>query len=255
MRTLELAAALATSLCLANPAPDLDPAQAGQPGPAPDHFSMPSGPLTIHTRGDEVDSMFDVLHELSRSAGQHFSVSDITRASLEGLSPGLLGDAEIPAEQAYSFVSALLFRHGYLMSELKGTEPSLLAVYSRNQRGQDGGLSWTRVSEDQLEWYRDYPAFLIETVVTFEYLEVRQVTTSLRALITDNHTQSMLNVGNSNSIVFRGTAANVADMVLMMKSANEDSGELFRKRAEELAKQPPTPAPEDPPSAKDQKGE
>lgn len=244
MNVMQLAIALVTAVGLAAAAPELatgTTAHATRSQPVPrveGHFPMPSSALTIVAQGDQAHTMLDVLVELSASANQNITVSEPTRAALKSLSPGLLADVVVPPEEVYSFVSSLLYRHGFVVSELRSGTPSLIAVQGGRERGQSMlyGLSWTRVPLDRIDEFRDHPAFLIETVATFEHLDVRQMTTSLRALMTDNRLQSLLNVGNSNSVIVRGPAAGVADLLALMGTANEENAELVQKRAEEQAR-------------------
>ena len=237
MKRMQLAIALAAAVGLAAAAPGLPNTPTV---PAGDHFRPPSSPLTIIAYGDEADSMFDVLVALSASADQNVTVSKETRIALESRSPGLLADIVIPPEEAHSFVSSLLFQHGFLVSELRASDPGLLTVHGGNSRGSRR-FTWTRVPFERIDEFRRFPAFLVETVVTFEHLDVRQMTTSLRALLSDNQSQMMLNVGSSSSVILRGPAACVADLLDLMKVADVASGELQRKRAEEAARNPPAP--------------
>ena len=236
MTGTQIAIALVAAAGLAATAPGLTPGFATSSAPATgDIFPLPSGSLTIVAQGDGAHTMYDVVKELNAAGHQNFTVSQQTRSALESTSPGLLTDVVIPPAEVYTFVSSLLYRNGFLLSSLRTSQPSLLAIYS----GNDRGYSWTRIPAEEVPAYGRHPAFLVETVLAFENLDVRQMTTSLRALLSDNRAQSMLTVGNSNSVIIRGPGAKVAKLAEMMKEADAANGKIRQKRAEEEVKLQP----------------
>ena len=225
MKSPKIVLALAAAAALGAVAPATGNVASQDPFPAPDE------PLAIFVQGDGAQTLYQLLRQLGSATGLNFTVSQQTRASLEGTSPGLLEDLVVPPSEAVSFVGSLLHRHGFSMSELRDEAPRLIAIHG----GQDRPSSWKRIDASELEVYRDHPALLIETVVVFEHVDVRQLTTSLRGLATDNQYQVMLNAGNTNSVILRGPVASVVDIIAMMSAANDAAGEAWAARAAQEA--------------------
>ena len=77
------------------------------------------------------------------------------------------------------------------------------------------------VTADELEAWAAHPAVLIQTIVSLPHVDVRQLSNSLRTLITDANTQQMLPAGNTSSMILVGFADQVAHMATMLRKANE----------------------------------
>ena len=73
--------------------------------------------------------------------------------------------------------------------------------------------AYYQVEPEELANYQDQPATLITTVVTLPNTDVRQVSNSMRTMITDANTQQMLPAGNSSSMVLVGFGDTIRDLV------------------------------------------
>ena len=59
------------------------------------------------------------------------------------------------------------------------------------------------------------------TVIHLPHTDVRQLSNSMRTMITDANTQQMLPAGNTNSMVLTGFASNVAALARMLRIVDE----------------------------------
>ena len=86
--------------------------------------------------------------------------------------------------------------------------------------------------------YAQHPALLVQTTVDLPNVDVRQASTSLRAMMTDTTTQTLLPMGHS-SMIIAGTGRHVANMVAMLRDIDERQGRM-RAEAEKKRTNPPT---------------
>lgn len=234
LQTLTLAAFLGGGLLLTAAR---EPAERSAAG-VDELFPAPSRGLVIpadDTEGEGEANLLDLLGEFGRATGHTLVVTDEVRGLLSRVRPGLLSQVSVPPERVYSFVEGLLSFHEFVLVPLHESEPRLLGVQSLS-----GGSARNTIKQrcfyvppDEIEAWADHPAVLVSTVVTFEHLDVRQLTTSLRPLMPDQSTQSMLNAGSSNSVVLQGFGAGIARLVHMLRIVDAEAGRAAERAAAE----------------------
>ena len=75
---------------------------------------------------------------------------------------------------------------------------------------------------DGVERYAEHPALLVQTVVDTSPLDARQLVSTIRPLIHHNQWQAILGMGSSNSVILRGTGADVAAWAALITTAAEN---------------------------------
>ena len=136
----------------------------------------------------------------------------------------LIGVKEVPKEEFYNFFQILMVIYDFVCTEV-GSEPiSVIQITSlntgdRNVIKKDSVF----VGPDDLEKYADQPAPLITTVVHLPNTDVRQLSNSMRTMITDANTQQMLSAGNANAMVLTGFGSNVVALARMLRIVDEAS--------------------------------
>jgi len=176
-------------------------------------------------------SLGDLVREFARVTDQHVVMSQETRDHLQQTPVVVGGMSEIPPGEVYGFVEGLLYFHGFFTAQLKGGQRPLLGLYS----GREVAMAPRKaVKEADLGKYADHPAFLIQTVVELENLDVRQLTTSMRGLLRDTNSQTILAVGD-HGVALSGTGRIVMDWTEVMRATNEQARAQRAKRAEAQA--------------------
>lgn len=240
MHTTALAVGLLSAACLLSPGatPEPAPTQKVVPG---EHFPRPTEPLVVSGPGERVTSLLDLVGDLARISGVNVSLGAEVRSELETTQVGLVREASVPPEAVWSYAESLLKHHGFVISELRRTEPRVISVHGVNEH--PSGFRWVPIAADQVAAYGDHAALLVETWISFENLDTRQLITSIRGIML-NETQMALAMGSSNSVFLRGTGSEVAALVALMQGADRASGEWIERREAQQSQQPRGPAPE-----------
>ncbi len=198
-------------------------ARAPQDTPA-GHFPTPAEGLSIRMEGSP--TMDELLRELARVTGQHIHVPPQARATLAQTPVGLLGGVEVPPAHVHSFVESLLHQNGYVLAELRSSEPRLLAVYPIEGREAPPGSTWTPVPSERIARYADHPALLVQSLVDCSPLDARAVAMSLRSVWRQSRAyQGMDPIGDSSSVLLRGTGADVARLAAVIERAAASEAE------------------------------
>jgi len=204
-----------------------------------DLLPAPTGPLRVDFGEDT--TLGEILSAFAANTGQHVLLDGRTEAVLAQRPVVLGGATEVPAAEVYAFVEGLLYFHDLFVAPIKGGERPLLGVYSEGH-----GLRKATpmdVAEQELERYADHPALLIRTTVQLTKTDVRQLATSLRAMLMDTNTQLLLPVGD-NSILMGGTGSDVARLARTMRAIDEDAGRAQAARQAKRAEGEPDPSKE-----------
>ena len=182
-----------------------------------------------------VPSLAVLLRQLTGSTGVNFTANASVRTALEQASCGLLASLSIPPAEAWVWVESLLENEGFSLGVLSADAPHLVAVYAQQRSSGD---AWARVSmtvpSSQIEALADHPALLVSTVLELPHTDVRQLGNSLRGLTTDpTGQQTVIPVGNTNSVILSGTGRQVHQLVTMLREVDAA-----------MARMPPPVAPE-----------
>jgi len=167
-------------------------------------------------------TLADLVREFARVTNQNIVMTEDSRARLQ-LIPVVVGETgEIPPAEVYAFVEGLLCFHGFYTAQLKGGDHPLLGIYS-GFSGRDLPLAPRKtVRAEDLNAYSDHPAFLIQTVVELPHVDVRQLATSMRAILRDTSSQTLLSVGD-HGVALAGTGQWVADIARVMLEVDDQS--------------------------------
>jgi hypothetical protein len=183
--------------------------------------------LAIPAFDAEDVSLGDLLADFTRVTGQHIVMTESTRTAMQQMPVVIGGTGDIPPDEVYPFVEGLLFFHGFFTAQLKGGSRPLLGVYSQREANLAPRKA---VKEEDLGKYADHPAFLIQTVIELPYVDVRQLSTSMRGMLRDTNTQMLLAVGD-HGVVLAGTGQFVTEAAKLIQETNEHSRAGWERRA------------------------
>ncbi|MBL6755480.1 MAG: hypothetical protein ISQ11_03645 [Planctomycetes bacterium] len=173
---------------------------------------------------DESMTLYQFVQACEQVTGLNFTWGAETEALLKNQQVNLLGAKTIQKERFYSFFQVMMIISDFVCTEIGEDDISVikidsLATAARNNL-RAGALY---VEPERLAEYEDQPATLITTVVSLPNTDVRQVSNSMRSMITDPNTQQMLPAGNSQSMVLVGFGSNVVALANMLKIIDDAS--------------------------------
>lgn len=181
-------------------------------------------------------SLRSLVEQMGTLTGVLFRSDAETWGMLESLPCGLDRATQVDSGDAWRFVNDLLLSNGLHLTGLRTDGPYLLEILS--QQSRNNTFARTRavlVDVDALTNLSDYSALIVETQVSFEAADARQVSNSLRGLISDHNSSMMLSVGDTNSVMVAGPLSQVQRITTIMRKA--DRG-LVQLRASQSAGAP-----------------
>ncbi|MCY2960283.1 MAG: hypothetical protein NTY35_08955 [Planctomycetota bacterium] len=197
-------------------------------------------PLMLRQTPTTPATLLDLVHQLQDSTGVAFVLEESTRASLSRTPSGFQGELEVPADQAWRVAETILVRNEYVLLPTLGRAPQIVTIVSLAQ--PNGGELKSRAVEvqaSQLEDCVNHPAVLVMTVVDVHPLDARMVSTTLRQLMPDPTTQSILPIGSGNQLLIVGFGPEVAKFAGMLT----ESARVERERTPDVQTDPKAATP------------
>ncbi len=176
-------------------------------------FNPPTGPMTL-VAGDSENPLTygDLVEQYGELTGQYFVVRDDAKSMLRG-SLNLDRTMTVPADEVQSVFEQLLKHGDFVLLPLTTAGTRILQVTSLATAARNNLRAHAIfLGPDELHLAAQHPALLFTATVALPHLDVRQVSNSLRTMITDANTQQMLPAGNSNSMIIVGFGDQVAGL-------------------------------------------
>jgi len=212
------------------------------PGPAPlaqksnslsEYFPAPQKGISLQVSAEKMPRLCDLLGEFSRATGMTVVSDESTRRMLEA-GCGLNQDVEVPAAQVYGFTESVLSYHGFLLYHLRSEAPRLVGVtHPRALNDSSGSIKPVHVPLEKLGAWKDHPAFLVQTLLTLNNVDVRSLSNSMRSVFNESRLQQLVPVGNSNSVLITAPASMTTNIVEMFEQADAESAKV--EQAKEAA--------------------
>ena len=172
---------------------------------------------------DESMTLYQFVQACEQVTGLNFTWGAETESLLKNQQVNLLGAKTIKKERFYSFFQVMMIISDFVCTEIGEDDISVIKIDSlataAEQPARGSALRGARAARE----YEDQPATLITTVVSLPNTDVRQVSNSMRSMITDPNTQQMLPAGNSQSMVLVGFGSNVVALANMLKIIDDAS--------------------------------
>ncbi len=173
---------------------------------------------------EESMSLYKFAQACQQVTGLKFTWGEDTESLLKQRQVRLIGTMEVPKERFYKFFQVMMIISEFVCTEIGESDIMVIKIDSLQGAGRSNlRATAIYVTPDKLADYADQPATLITTVVTLPNTDVRQVSNSMRTMITDANTQQMLPAGTSNSMVLVGFGSNVVAMANMLNIIDEAS--------------------------------
>lgn len=195
-------------------------------------FPPAKAPLTIAwAEGQERPTVMDLLKDYAELTGQNLSYNNETTQYLNNARIPLTSGVTVPAAEVQNFVESLLIATDFVLTLDRITEPRLIGVHSLQTSSRNTIRSQAiHLPIERLEWMRRHPAILCVTSIDLPNTDVRQVSNSMRTMITDANTQQMLPAGNSSTMVLTGFGRNIAALVDLLRTI--DAASVSSERVE-----------------------
>lgn len=194
----------------------LTPRQAGTKAlVATDLFPAATGDLVLEWAADGTPPrLAEVADQYGQLTGQMMVVNSETRNLLQGARLPLDRPTTVPAAEVQSFFESILIASDFALTIVRQEEPRLVQIQSLQTASRNTIRATARiVAANDLAVLRRHPSMLFTTVVDLPNTDVRQLSNSLRTMITDANTMQLLPAGNATSLVITGFGPYVADMV------------------------------------------
>lgn len=158
------------------------------------------------------------------NTGINFTYDKDTANLLRSTSITMFGTKEVRKEDFYSFFQILMIINKFVCTKIGPDHLAVVVVRSLDSSARNNVRADAEIIDpDELEDFADQPATLITTMVTLPNTDVRTLSNSMRAMVTDPNTMQVIPVGNSNSLIVTGFGSNVAALVRMLELVDEAS--------------------------------
>ncbi len=218
-----------------------EPVRAGLAQEGPEALFPPAqGALEIVVAEDMTGTSYmDLVIEYGELTDQNVTYSEDTATLLRQMRVHAGRSMAVPADEVQETFEHLLVQSNFCLQILKAEGVRVLEVVSLATAARNNiRASAQYVDPDDLDMIARHPAVIFTTVVSLPNLDVRQVSNSMRTMITDANTQQLLPAGNSNSMVIVGFGDGVAKLAKTLRlidTAAGESGKANRLQYEVLA--------------------
>jgi len=174
----------------------------------------------------ETVSLEDFVKLCQQATGKNFTYSTETAGQLSQKKVRMFGTKRIPRDDFYQFFQIMMFINDFVTVEVGPRHLSVVVIQSLQGTGAQRNSvrqRTTYVLPEELEDYADQPAVLITTVLHLPNSNTRQLPATLRPLMADATTQSLVSVGDSNSIILQGFGSQIAALARLLYIVDRES--------------------------------
>ncbi len=158
------------------------------------------------------------------NTGINFTYDKDTANLLRSTTITMFGTKEVRKEDFYSFFQILMIINKFVCTKVGPDHLAVVVVRSLESGARNNLRSEAEfIDPGELEDFADQPATMITTMVTLPNTDVRTLSNSMRAMVTDPNTMQVIPVGNSNSLIITGFGSSVVALVRMLELVDEAS--------------------------------
>lgn len=179
--------------------------------------------LSLEESGDSELTLERLVKITQEVTGINFTYTRETGQLLAQVPVRMFGTKEIPKEDFYAFFQILMIINEYVTTRIGPEHLSVVVVQSlktpaRTTMRQDA----LYVEPEAIAQFADQPATLITTVLNLPNTDVRTLSNSMRSLIVDPNTLTIIPVGNNN-LILQGFGSQIAALTRMLYLVDEAS--------------------------------
>ena len=205
-----------------------------------DMFPSAQEPLEI-TVGEDGEGMsfYSLVQAYAGVTGQNLTWSEDTESLMRQINVAMTRSVTVPAEEVQGTFESLMIGNQFVLQPMVSGDTSIIRVESLNGTGRSNARSKAiYIDADRTDIARQHPAVIFATAIHVPNLDVRQVSNSLRSMITDANTQQLLPAGTTSSIVVVGCGeqlAGIADILRTIDDAAARNAKARVSRVEVIA--------------------
>jgi len=172
---------------------------------------------------EHVINLEEFVSLCQKATGINFTYNEATQSQLRQMKVFMTGTKRVPKADFYQFFQVEMFINEFVCVEVG--PPHISVVLIQNISGQRAGSLRQKteyVVPDRLEEYADQPAVLVKTVLHLPNTDVRQLSTSLRGLLTDTNTQALIAAGE-HSVILQGFGSYVTSLAQLLHLVDQES--------------------------------
>lgn len=237
---LELLLASCLTTFLPADAGALPPAIAPGPGAAApqekakvkDLFPAPRTGLTLHV-GDagEAMTMLDLCAAYAQVTQQRLTFDEDTGSLLRSRRVQLDRSLDVEPEELQQVFETVMMASAFAVIPVLSEPTPVFRVESLQGPGRSNlRASAIPIAPEDAAILEKHPAVLFTTTLHLPNLDVRQLSNTMRTMITDANTQQLLPAGNSNSLVMVGFGSQLAGLRSTLLTINAAAGANIEDR-------------------------
>ncbi len=170
-------------------------------------FPAASSRMTIAAEA----SLLEVLASYAAVTGIQLHAGPAVREKLAAAPTGLLRSVDVSAPAVHSFVEGLLCNQGFLLSVMTAEPVHLIAVFHPGSTAFRPAPLFLSDPVDSAELVVEHPAVFFSTTLSLPNTDVRRLSTSLRTLLTDTRTASLI-AGGEHDLWLSASGGALAEM-------------------------------------------
>jgi len=179
-----------------------------------DLFAVPSKPLHLESPGNTELKLAGLVDAYAQLMGWRVLVSQESASQLKQLHCGFTLPVDVAPEHVHAFVEGVLRANDFVMGFAHTQEPVLLTLSSTNAPGKGNPRKDALfVPASDMPRWSAHPDFLVTTLADLPGVEVRSLSNSLRQMFSDQQTQQIIPVGDTNGLIVTGFGSDVADIL------------------------------------------
>jgi len=132
-----------------------------------------------------------LVAELARVTGVVFAADADARSRLATASTGLTNELTVPADSAWQVAEAILSEREFRFA-LLSREPMMLDVVDLSRQRSRSLTATPFVAIEDIALWRDHPAFVVQTSISLDTINIRDLSNSMRQMFTDPFSQQII---------------------------------------------------------------
>ncbi len=185
-------------------------------------FVPPPRPLRIEKPDYGEPTLQSLVDAYAGLMGWQLIEGPDTRNQLRTLRCGFNPPVEVAPDHVHAFVESVLKANDFVLGFAHAKDPVLLSVRSTNVAGRGNPRADAPfVPAAELPQWTAHPDFLITTCVELPGVDVRTLSNSMRQMFSDQQTQQIIPVGNTDGLIVTGFGSEVADIATMLRSLSD----------------------------------
>jgi general secretion pathway protein D len=158
------------------------------------------------------------------NTGINFMFSKDTMQSLKTTQVRMFGPKRIPKTEFYSFFQIIMIINRFVCTRIGPKSLSVVVVASLDSANRASiKQDALYIAPDEIEYYANQPATLVQTVLHLPNMDVRTMGNSMRQLVVDPNTMQLIPIPESNSVILTGFGSNVSSLTRMLMLIDEVS--------------------------------